>query len=172
MLCGQILWLLIKNYLNYYLYWKTNYGKDGVFFSKNKIGHFRSWVEYGFILFILYNAFNFHAINSLKGFYTKIFFTFFKFIVLFCAIIPIDLRVNLVISKSFFSFVINNDKSIPKTIVRNNSIPEKLGRISWVFGEGTGALTKNEMIFKGLAMGAEIFEEDSFHDLKKILEDQ
>ena len=38
-------------------------------------------------------------LTSLEGFYPKMFFTFFKFIVLFYAIIPIALRVNLVISK-------------------------------------------------------------------------
>ena len=111
-------------------------------------------------------------LTSLKGFYSKMFFTFFKFIVLFCAIIPIALRVNLVISKSFFSFVINRDKSIPETIARNSTIPEELGRISYIFSDKTGTLTKNEMIFKNIAMEAESFGEDSFHDLKNILEDQ
>ena len=111
-------------------------------------------------------------LTTLKGLYSKMFFTFFKFIVLFCAIIPIALRVNLVISKSFFSFVINRDKSIPETIARNSTIPEELGRISYVFSDKTGTLTKNEMIFKKIAMETEQFGEDSFNDLKSILEDE
>ena len=111
-------------------------------------------------------------LTMLKGLYTKMFFTFFKFIVLFCAIIPIALRVNLVISKSFFSFVINRDKSIPETIARNSTIPEELGRISYIFSDKTGTLTKNEMIFKKIAMETEQFGEDSFNDLKSILEDE
>ena len=111
-------------------------------------------------------------LTSLKGFYPKMFFSFFKFIVLFCAIIPIALRVNLVISKSFYSFVINRDKSIPETIARNSTIPEELGRISYIFSDKTGTLTKNEMIFKKIAMETEQFGEDSFNDLKGILEDE
>ena len=110
-------------------------------------------------------------LTSLKGVYSKMFFTFFKFIVLFCAIIPIALRVNLVISKSFFSFVINRDKSIPETIARNSTIPEELGRISYIFSDKTGTLTKNEMIFKKIAMETEQFGEDSFNDLNDILKD-
>ena len=111
-------------------------------------------------------------LTSLKGFYPKMFFSFFKFIVLFCAIIPIALRVNLVISKSFYSFVINRDKSIPETIARNSTIPEELGRISYIFSDKTGTLTKNEMIFKKIAMETEQFGEESFDDLKGILEDE
>jgi phospholipid-translocating ATPase len=97
------------------------------------------------------------------------FFTFFKFIVLFCAIIPIALRVNLVISKSFFSFVINRDKSIPETIARNSTIPEELGRISYVFSDKTGTLTKNEMIFKKIALEQEEFGEENFNELNTIV---
>ncbi len=111
-------------------------------------------------------------LTSLKGFHSKMFFSFFKFIVLFCAIIPIALRVNLVISKSFYSFVINRDKSIPETIARNSTIPEELGRISYIFSDKTGTLTKNEMIFKKIALETEQFGEESFNDLKSILEDE
>ena len=112
------------------------------------------------------------TLTSLKGFYPAMFFSFFKFIVLFCAIIPIALRVNLVLSKSFYSFIINRDKSIPETIARNSTIPEELGRISYIFSDKTGTLTKNEMIFKKIAMETEQFGEESFNDLKGILEDE
>ena len=108
----------------------------------------------------------------LKGFYARMFFTFFKFIVLFCAIIPIALRVNLVISKTFFSVRINKDKSIPETIARNSTIPEELGRLSYIFSDKTGTLTKNEMIFKNIAMETDQFGQESFNDLKDILEDE
>ena len=111
-------------------------------------------------------------LSLLKGLYSKLFFTFFKFIVLFCAIIPIALRVNLVISKSFFSIRINKDESIKETIARNSTIPEELGRISYIFSDKTGTLTKNEMIFKNIAMETEQFGQDSFNDLKAILEDE
>ena len=65
----------------------------------------------------------------LKGFNI---FIFIKYIILFCAIVPIALRVNLDVSKTWFSFVISTDKkNIPGTIARNSTIPEELGRISY-----------------------------------------
>ena len=111
-------------------------------------------------------------LTLLKGYYSRMFFTFFKFIVLFCAIIPIALRVNLVISKTFFSVRINKDKSIPETIARNSTIPEELGRLSYIFSDKTGTLTKNEMIFKNIAIETDQFGQESFNDLKDILEDE
>ena len=117
------------------------------------------------IMFIL--AF---ILASAKGFDSKFIFTVGKYIILFCAIIPISLRVNLDVSKTYFSYVINRDKSIPETIARNSTIPEELGRISYVFSDKTGTLTKNEMVFKKIAMEAEQFSEDNFNDLKAIIE--
>ena len=111
-------------------------------------------------------------LTVLKGFYPTMIFIFIRFIVLFCGIIPIALRVNLDVSNSFFSYVIDRDESIPETIARNSTIPEELGRISYVFSDKTGTLTKNEMIFKKIAMSTEQFDENSFNDLKGILNDE
>ena len=99
-------------------------------------------------------------------------FVFIKFIILFCAIIPIALRVNLDVSKSWLSYSISKDKSIPETIARNSTIPEELGRISYIFSDKTGTLTKNEMIFKKIAMENDQFGEESFDELKSILSDE
>ena len=111
-------------------------------------------------------------IASAKGFQNKFIFNFIKYIILFCAIIPISLRVDLDVSKTYFSVIINRDKDIPGTIARNSTIPEELGRISYVFSDKTGTLTKNEMIFKIIAMETEIFAEDKFEDLKGIVLDE
>ena len=111
-------------------------------------------------------------LSSLKGLSWSIFITFFRFIVLFCAIIPIALKVNLDVSKTWFSFVISRDELIPETIARNSTIPEELGRISYIFSDKTGTLTKNEMIFKKISMETEQFGEESFNDLKEILSDE
>ena len=111
-------------------------------------------------------------IASAKGFDAKFIFNFIKYIILFCAIIPISLRVNLDVSKTYFSIRINREKEIPETIARNSTIPEELGRISYIFSDKTGTLTKNEMIFKIIAMETEIFAEDKFTDLKGILLDE
>ena len=111
-------------------------------------------------------------LSCAKGFDSKFIFVFIKYIILFCAIIPIALRVNLDVSKTFFSYVINRDDSIPQTIARNSTIPEELGRISYVFSDKTGTLTKNEMIFKKIAMETEQFGEENFTDLQNILNDE
>ena len=111
-------------------------------------------------------------LTFLKGINSRMIFTFMKFIILFCAIIPIALRVNLDVSKTWFSYIISKDKSIPETIARNSTIPEELGRISYIFSDKTGTLTKNEMIFKKIALETEQFGEESFEDLKGILSDE
>ena len=111
-------------------------------------------------------------ITSAKGYDSQSFFTFIKYIILFCSIIPISLRVNLDVSKIYFSIIINREKEIPETIARNSTIPEELGRISYIFSDKTGTLTKNEMIFKIIAMETEIFAEDKFDDLKNIVLDE
>jgi phospholipid-translocating ATPase len=114
-------------------------------------------------------------ITLLKGafsFSMSLLYIFIKFIILFCAIIPIALRVNLDVSKSWLSYSISKDESISETIARNSTIPEELGRISYVFSDKTGTLTKNEMIFKKIAMETEQFGEESFTDLKSLLSEE
>ena len=121
---------------------------------------------FGIMLFVAF------ILATAKGFSLKFFYTFIKYVILFCAIIPISLRVNLDVSKTYFSYVINRDKDIPETIARNSTIPEELGRISYIFSDKTGTLTKNEMVFKKIAMETEQFGEDDFEDLKAILSDE
>ena len=127
------------------------------------------------ILFVIMILSSF-IITALKGFNQNIaltLITFFRFVVLLCAIIPISLSVNLNIAKSFNSSRINNDKdNIPDTIVRNSTIPEDLGRINYIFTDKTGTLTKNEMIFKRLSMEIDQFSEENFNDLELIVQDE
>ena len=52
-------------------------------------------------------------LTILRGYYPAMIFTFMKFIILFCAIIQIDLRINLDVSKTWFSYIISKDKTIP-----------------------------------------------------------
>jgi phospholipid-translocating ATPase len=112
-------------------------------------------------------------ITAMKGFTVSIpqtLVTFFRFVVLLCSIIPISLRVNLDLSKAVNSATISKDTNIPETIVRNSTIPEDLGRISYIFSDKTGTLTKNDMIFKQLALEVDQFTHEDFDNLRQILQ--
>lgn len=55
-------------------------------------------------------------------------------------------------AKIYYAYCIYRDTEIPGTIPRNSTIPEELGRIQYLLTDKTGTLTKNEMIFKKIAM--------------------
>ena len=57
-----------------------------------------------------------------------------------------SLRVNLDMAKLAYSWMISRDKNIPETVVRSSTIPEELGRISYLLSDKTGTLTQNEMV--------------------------
>jgi len=93
-----------------------------------------------------------------------------RFIILLSSIIPISLRVNLDFSKLTYCRMINVDKGIPGTLVRNSSVPEELGRIQFLLTDKTGTLTQNEMIFKKLALeNGDIYTSENINAIKRIL---
>lgn len=49
-----------------------------------------------------------------------------------------SLRVNLDMGKMVFSWMIRRDSKIPGTVVRASTIPEQLGRISYLLTDKTG----------------------------------
>ncbi|ORX66708.1 phospholipid-translocating P-type ATPase [Linderina pennispora] len=93
------------------------------------------------------------AMVALDGFKAVWYVTLFRFLILFSSIIPISLRVNLDMGKTFYSMGIERDKEIPDTVVRNSMIPEELGRIEYCLTDKTGTLTRNEMELKRIHMG-------------------
>ncbi|KAI6229029.1 Phospholipid-transporting ATPase [Aphelenchoides fujianensis] len=93
-----------------------------------------------------------------------------RFILLFSYIIPISLRVNLDMAKLFYSWQIGRDKKIPETVVRSSTIPEELGRISFLLSDKTGTLTMNEMRFKKIHLGTVSFGSDAFSDITTHVE--
>lgn len=93
-----------------------------------------------------------------------------RFVLLFSYIIPISLRVNLDMAKLFYSWQIGRDKRIPDTVVRSSTIPEELGRISFLLSDKTGTLTMNEMRFKKIHLGTVSFGCDAFADVSTHVE--
>lgn len=73
-----------------------------------------------------------------------------RIFLLMSSTLPFMLKLNADIAKIFYSYSIQNDQSIPGTIVRNRQIPEELGRVEFLLCDKTGTLTRNEMIFKQL----------------------
>jgi phospholipid-translocating ATPase len=59
------------------------------------------------------------------------------------------------------------DKEIPGTQARSTTIPEELGRISYLLSDKTGTLTMNMMIFKKLHLGTAAYSDDSFNEVGK-----
>ncbi|VDN51132.1 unnamed protein product [Dracunculus medinensis] len=90
-----------------------------------------------------------------------------RFILLFSYIIPISLRVNLDMAKLFYAWQIGRDRHIRGTVVRSSTIPEELGRISFLLSDKTGTLTKNEMRFKKIHLGTVHFSTDAFEDVSR-----
>ena len=71
-------------------------------------------------------------------------------------------------SKLVYLWLIQRDKAIPDTLVRSSTIPEELGRIEYLFSDKTGTLTKNEMMFRKLQLGAVSYGQESMAEVSMI----
>uniref|UniRef100_A0A146MEN6 Phospholipid-transporting ATPase n=3 Tax=Lygus hesperus TaxID=30085 RepID=A0A146MEN6_LYGHE len=91
----------------------------------------------------------------LKGFSGPWYKYTFRFVLLFSYIIPLSLRVNLDMGKAFYSWQMQRDPEMPGCVVRCTTIPEELGRISYLLSDKTGTLTQNSMVFKKLQIGGQ-----------------
>lgn len=110
------------------------------------------------------------AMMCLKGFNGPWYRYMFRFVLLFSYIIPISLRVNLDMGKAFYSYQIQNDPEISGTVVRSTTIPEELGRISYLLTDKTGTLTQNEMVFKKIHLGTVAYGSDSFDEVASTIQ--
>ncbi|RZF36513.1 hypothetical protein LSTR_LSTR008848 [Laodelphax striatellus] len=103
----------------------------------------------------------------LKGFSGPWYRYMFRFVLLFSYIIPISLRVNLDMGKAFYSWSMQRDQEMPDTVVRCTTIPEELGRISYLLTDKTGTLTQNSMVFKKLHLGTVSYGSETFDQVKQ-----
>ena len=105
----------------------------------------------------------------LKGFNGPWYRYMFRFVLLFSYIIPISLRINLDMGKTFYAWCIQRDEEISGTVVRTTTIPEELGRISYLLSDKTGTLTQNKMVLKKLHLGTASYGQEAFDDIMSVL---
>ncbi|XP_018422462.1 PREDICTED: probable phospholipid-transporting ATPase IIA [Nanorana parkeri] len=103
---------------------------------------------------------------ALQHFAGRWYLQILRFLLLFSNIIPISLRVNLDMGKIVYSWMIRRDPKIPGTVVRSSTIPEQLGRISYLLTDKTGTLTQNEMVFKRLHLGTVAYGMDTMDEVQ------
>ncbi|RXG55805.1 putative phospholipid-transporting ATPase IIB [Armadillidium vulgare] len=125
------------------------------------------------VLFIAVIGLSFVMI-CLKGFGGPWYRYFFRFLLLFSYIIPIsltyikiDFETTIFLIDNICNFSIcslRRDKEIEGTVVRSTTIPEELGRITYLLSDKTGTLTQNEMVFKMLHLGSAAYGTQTFDE--------
>lgn len=103
------------------------------------------------------------------GFGEKWYIDVFRYLILFSTIIPVSLRVNLDMAKTVYAHQIENDKSIPDTIVRTSTIPEDLGRIDYLLTDKTGTITQNDMDLRKIHIGQMSYYGDSMEEVESVI---
>ncbi|KAM0671372.1 P-type ATPase [Ordospora colligata] len=94
---------------------------------------------------------------------------FIRFLVLFSSVIPISLRINIDWARYCYARYISADDKIEGAIMRSTSLPEELGRVSYVLTDKTGTLTKNEMEMKKIHLGTICYTKELNREINKNL---
>eukprot|EP00168_Porphyra_purpurea_P006030 TRINITY_DN17268_c0_g1_i1.p3 TRINITY_DN17268_c0_g1~~TRINITY_DN17268_c0_g1_i1.p3 ORF type:complete len:215 (-),score=88.59 TRINITY_DN17268_c0_g1_i1:5-649(-) len=98
----------------------------------------------------------------------------FRYFLLLSSIIPVSLRINLDMAKLVYAAAIEGDPHLgagtpAAAVVRASNCPEELGRVGFLLTDKTGTLTRNEMAFKKLHLGAVLFGDDALDDVREYL---
>lgn len=98
----------------------------------------------------------------------------FRYFLLLSSIIPVSLRINLDMAKLVYAAMVEGDAELgagtpDAAVVRASNCPEELGRVGFLLTDKTGTLTRNEMAFKKLHLGAVLFSDDALGDVREYL---
>jgi P-type E1-E2 ATPase len=87
---------------------------------------------------------------------------FFRFYLVVNSFVPLDLLVIIELSKMFYTNFIEMDawmmepdylmNEVKKAKCNTLNLHEELGQVEYLFCDKTGTLTKNELVFRGIAM--------------------
>jgi magnesium-transporting ATPase (P-type) len=100
--------------------------------------------------------------------------SFMSFYLLYCNLLPLDMAITLMLAKLVYVWLVNSDwhmvdferscleGNIVGCTVKNLTMLEDFAQLNHLFCDKTGTLTKNELIFKVMAVGSHKF--NSEHD--------
>ena len=120
----------------------------------------------GAAIYILWINQNFENISYLEieidSSLTDFLKRFGNWILIFGNFLPISLIVTIETVKFFQAILMSKnknmiDKNNRKAIVQSSNLNEELGQINYIFSDKTGTLTCNDMIFKYIIIGDEVY---------------
>lgn len=89
---------------------------------------------------------------------------FFTWMLLVNMIVPLAVYSSLDVVRFFLSVSINNDPILKRKVkCRNSELVSTIGRVTHIFSDKTGTLTKNKMIFQTFGLNSKQFSHEPNH---------